>query len=217
MLTISTKHVLKLILHTQIRHLEDVVGSYIMHRETVVVKPEDKLGEGVFGAVYKGIFYGAPVAVKELKDNCRENCTQFEEEMKMGASCHHPNVVHVYGVILEGKPSIVMERLDLNLHEFICKSDISRLNEHFKCLALGIAKGLVYLHSKKPPVIHSDLHLGNVLLKQVGEDKYEAKIGDLGSARCASPESKSSDQQAPKVSFFPLLFFNSMVHLEKNH
>ena len=208
--------------------------DYIIQREAVVYRKEDKLGEGAFGAVYKGNFYGATVAVKVLKDPSREKCTEFEREMKIAASLHHPNVVQVYGAIMEGNVAIVMEYLDLTLEDFIKQSDKNRRDKHFKSHALGVAKGLLYLHSKTPPVMHRDLHLGNVLLKKVGDDEYEVKIGDLGSANTlskrimtpdrgtpayAAPENKTRDQQTPKVSKNVFLgcfaIFNSTVDLKE--
>ena len=123
-------------------------------------------------------------------------------------------MAQIYGVIKEGKLSIVMELLDLTLQDFINESDINRLDKHFKNLALDMAKALLYFESKMPPLIHRDLHPGNVLLKKVGDDKYEVKIVDLGSANTlskrmtpgrgtpiyAAPEKMTSGQQTPKVS-----------------
>ena len=51
-----------------------------------------------------------------------------------------------------------------------------------------VAVGMVYLHSRRPPVIHGDLRSPNLLLEQVLErererPRFSVKIADFGLAR----------------------------------
>ena len=99
----------------------------------------------------------------------------------MMAEMRHPHIVQFLGLCyLEGStlPVLVMERLDRSLDELL---------EAFPGLPLplkqslltDVAQGLLYLHTRNPPIVHRDLSARNVLLTS----SLEAKIGDLGNAR----------------------------------
>ena len=97
------------------------------------------------------------------------------------AEIHHIHVVQFKGICyLEGSmlPVLVMERLDRSLDDLLEGSPGLPLPLKQSLLA-DVAQGLVYLHTRNPPIVHRDLSARNVLLTS----SLEAKIGDLGNAR----------------------------------
>uniref|UniRef100_A0A0E0DT82 non-specific serine/threonine protein kinase n=1 Tax=Oryza meridionalis TaxID=40149 RepID=A0A0E0DT82_9ORYZ len=116
----------------------------------------EKVGEGGFGTVYKGTLRdGRDVAVKRAKPESMDSGrgaaaraqAQLSNEINVTSKLHHRNLT----------PSLSWpKRLDI---------------------ALGIAEGLVYLHSYANPwIIHCDLQSSNILL----DNKLNAKIADFG-------------------------------------
>ena len=99
----------------------------------------------------------------------------------MMAEMRHPHVVQFLGLcFLEGStlPVLVMERLDSSLSDLLENTTGLPLTLK-RSLLVDIVRGLVYLHSHNPPVVHKDLSASNVLLIS----SLVAKITDLGNAR----------------------------------
>ena len=93
----------------------------------------------------------------------------------------HPHIVQFLGLcFLEGSalPVLVMERLDSSLDHLLETSPGLPLALKLSLLT-DVARGLVYLHTHDPPVVHRDLSSKNVLLTS----SLVAKISDLGNAR----------------------------------
>jgi len=93
----------------------------------------------------------------------------------------HPHVVQFLGLCyLDGStlPVLVMERMDSSLDELLEGAPSLPLALKRSLLA-DVVRGLLYLHSRNPPVVHRDLSSKNVLLTS----SLVAKISDLGNAR----------------------------------
>ena len=101
--------------------------------------------------------------------------------LQVMAEMRHPHVVQFLGLcFLEGSalPVLVMERLDNSLDNLLETSPGLPLALKLSLLT-DVARGLVYLHTHNPPVVHRDLSARNVLLTS----SLVAKISDLGNAR----------------------------------
>ena len=109
---------------------------------------------------------------------------KYLRECQLMASLKHPNIIQFLGLcFLPGTqlPLIVMERLEISLDYLV---------EHMPSIPLSlklslledVARGLVYLHSQRPPIIHRDLTSKNILLNS----SLVAKITDLGNSRIVS-------------------------------
>lgn len=157
------------------------------------------LGEGGFGKVYRGMWRGAPVAVKIFEqveldqvDNSTLHTLRREAEMLEKLS-NHPCVVSFVGAVTKGDVAIQgMEKcpfaLVLEFYPHGSLYDVlvaKRLELPFHILvrmARDIALGILHLHKEK--VIHRDIATRNVL---VG-DNYSVHISDFGLARAKKDE-----------------------------
>ena len=107
--------------------------------------------------------------------------SKYVEECKLMSDIRHPNLVQFLGLCFlphSPLPVIVMERLLTSFDDLLETNPNIPLCLKRSILA-DVAKGLTYLHSRKPVVIHRDLSATNVLL----DSSMHAKISDLGNAR----------------------------------
>eukprot|EP00249_Psilotum_nudum_P020361 c27668_g1_i1 orf=653-3664(-) len=146
--------------------------------------PDNKLGQGGFGAVYKGVLQdGSTVAVKELFSKSKQGTREFMNEVTLITGVQHRNLVRLKGCCLEReRPILVYEYLQNNSLDKILfdKGDI-KLDWHARFnIILGTARGLAYLHEESQTrIVHRDIKASNILL----DDKLQPKIADFGLAR----------------------------------
>ncbi|KAG5522139.1 hypothetical protein RHGRI_034355 [Rhododendron griersonianum] len=145
------------------------------------------LGRGGFGIVYKGCLNdGSIVAVKRLKDyNAIGGEIQFQTEVEMISLAVHRNLLRLWGFCSTENERLLVYPYMLN------GSVASRLRDHShgrpildwsrrKRIALGTARGLLYLHEQcDPKIIHRDVKAANILL----DEDFEAVVGDFGLAK----------------------------------
>lgn len=141
------------------------------------------LGKGGFGNVYKGVLKdGTMVGVKRLKDgNAAGGETQFQTEVELISLAVHRNVLKLYGFCVTSSERLLV-------YPYMSNGSVaSRLKEKpalewstRKRIALGAARGLLYLHEQcDPKIIHRDVKAANILL----DDCCEAIVGDFGLAK----------------------------------
>ncbi|WOL04687.1 receptor protein kinase ZmPK1 [Canna indica] len=146
---------------------------------------KDVLGRGGSGSVYKGVFYGQRVmAVKKLED-VTQGEDEFRAELGLIGKIYHRNLVRIFGYCSEKSRKLLvtefMEKGSLDKHLFDVDASATPLgwSERFK-IAVGVAKGLAYLHHECLEwVIHCDVKPENILLDQ----DFEPKIADFGLAK----------------------------------
>ncbi|XWS50752.1 hypothetical protein CRYUN_Cryun12cG0114300 [Craigia yunnanensis] len=148
---------------------------------------KEKLGKGGFGSVYKGkLLDGHLVAVKVLNTS-KGNGQEFINEVASISQTSHVNVVTLLGFCLEGgKRALIYEFMpNGSLERFIYKEntlkDLQRLtSEELYRIAIGIARGLEYLHRGcKTRILHFDIKPHNILL----DENFCPKISDFGLAK----------------------------------
>ncbi|GJT56979.1 protein NSP-interacting kinase 2 [Tanacetum coccineum] len=141
------------------------------------------IGKGGFGIVYKGILSdGTVVAVKRLKDgNAVGGEIQFQTEVEMISLAVHRNLLRLYGFCMTSSERLLV-------YPYMSNGSVaSRLKAKpaldwgtRKRIALGAARGLLYLHEQcDPKIIHRDVKAANILL----DDYCEAVVGDFGLAK----------------------------------
>ncbi|KAG6745606.1 hypothetical protein POTOM_050104 [Populus tomentosa] len=151
---------------------------------------KDKLGQGAYGTVFKGqLSDEISVAVKIL-NNSTGNGEEFVNEVGTMGKIHHVNVIRLVGYCADGfRRALVYDYLsNESLEKFISSEhgDATALSwEKLQDIALGMAKGIEYLHQGcDQRILHFDIKPHNILL----DDNFNPKISDFGLAKLCSKD-----------------------------
>ncbi|XP_050252311.1 G-type lectin S-receptor-like serine/threonine-protein kinase RKS1 [Quercus robur] len=145
----------------------------------------NKLGQGGFGPVYKGLLQnGMIIAIKRLSKCSGQGMEQFKTEVALIAKLQHRNLVRILGCCIHKEEKmLIYEYLpNKSLDTFIfdeTKRSCLDWGKRFEIIC-GIARGILYLHQdSRLRIIHRDLKASNVLL----DNALNPKISDFGMAR----------------------------------
>ncbi|XP_023520604.1 probable LRR receptor-like serine/threonine-protein kinase At1g56130 isoform X3 [Cucurbita pepo subsp. pepo] len=144
----------------------------------------NKLGEGGFGPVTKGILNdGRVIAVKQLSIKSDQGRNQFLAEISTISAVQHRNLVKLYGCCIEGQKRLLvyeyLEKKSLDQALFGKRTFVLDWPKRFD-ICMGVARGLTYLHEEsRLRIVHRDIKASNILL----DADLNPKISDFGLAK----------------------------------
>ncbi|KAL0011458.1 hypothetical protein SO802_006566 [Lithocarpus litseifolius] len=151
----------------------------------------NKIGEGGFGSVYKGILLdGTTIAVKQLSSKSKQGSREFVTEIGMVSGLQHPNLVRLFGCCIESEQLLlVYEYMENNsLARALFGPAGGRLKLDWPArqkICAGIARGLAFLHEESTlKIVHRDIKSTNILL----DGDFNPKISDFGLAKLYEEE-----------------------------
>ncbi|KAL8140283.1 hypothetical protein V2J09_006304 [Rumex salicifolius] len=145
-----------------------------------------QVGQGGYGKVYKGVLAdGLTVAIKRAQEGSLQGDKEFLTEIELLSRLHHRHLVSLIGYCdEEGEQMLVYEFMpNLTLRDHLSAKAKQPLNFAARLsIALGSARGILYLHTEAdPPIFHRDIKSTNILL----DSKFSAKVADFGLSRLA--------------------------------
>lgn len=159
------------------KELQDATGNF---------SSENKIGEGGFGSVYKGMLKDDNLAaIKVLSAQSIQGTREFLTEIMVISGIEHVNLVKLYGCCTERDHRIVVySYLENNsLAQTLLGGRYSPVQFGWKTRAkicVGVAEGLEFLHEKvQPRIVHRDIKASNILLDKA----FTPKISDFGLAK----------------------------------
>ncbi|XP_024024770.1 G-type lectin S-receptor-like serine/threonine-protein kinase At4g27290 [Morus notabilis] len=171
-------------------HLEEDVELPLFGFDTIANATNNfaftnKIGQGGFGLVYKGVLSsGKEIAVKRLSKDSGQGPVEFKNEVTLISKLQHRNLVRLLGCCIHREERMLiyefMPKKSLDLYIFNeTRETALDWKKRFNIIA-GIARGLLYLHrDSRLRIIHRDLKANNVLL----DSEINPKISDFGLAR----------------------------------
>lgn len=174
-----------------------LISVHVLRKGTKNFAPENELGRGGFGTVYKGeLEDGTKVAVKRMESRAISSkaLEEFQAEIGVLSMVRHRHLVSLLGHSIEDSENLLV-------YEYMPQGALSSHLFHWKKLnleplswrkrltiALDVARGMEYLHSlAHQTFIHRDLKSSNILL---GDD-FRAKVSDFGLVKLAPDGNKS--------------------------
>ncbi|KAL6321706.1 hypothetical protein AAG906_031216 [Vitis piasezkii] len=169
------------------KNLQPIRYSY-SHLKKITNNFRNKLGQGGFGSVYKGILQsGRIVAVKVLVMS-KANGQDFINEIATIGRIHHVNIVQLVGFCVEGsKWALIYDFMpNGSLDKFIFlkgEKHIPLSWDRLYKIALGVGRGIEYLHQGcDMQILHFDIKPHNILL----DEDFTPKVSDFGLAKLYS-------------------------------
>ncbi|KAK9097608.1 hypothetical protein Sjap_023105 [Stephania japonica] len=168
----------------------DIFTYNEMRIATKNFRPDQILGEGGFGIVYKGViddnvkegYKSTQVAIKVLDPEGYQGDREWLAEVNYLGQLSHPNLVKLIGYCCEDEHRLLVYEymscgsLEKHLFRRVCLT--MPWSTRMK-IALGAAKGLAFLHGAERPIIYRDFKTSNILL----DTNYNAKLSDFGLAK----------------------------------
>ncbi|KAF8318092.1 kinase-like protein [Clavulina sp. PMI_390] len=166
-----------------LRRLQDLCSMNSLLPASLILKDiafdrENVIGKGDEVMVYKGRMADRFVAVREVfltpKEWTSASGNAIKQLVHREAITHsllnHPNILPFLGIYHEtptSPPLIIVQLEDESLQDLIWRNGLID-SKTFQHVIIGASRAVAYLHSRQPPIIHGDLHPGNILVNEAG-------------------------------------------------
>ncbi|XP_047326333.1 putative receptor protein kinase ZmPK1 [Impatiens glandulifera] len=155
---------------------------------------KEEIGKGGFGTVYKGVIdNGRVVAVKRL-EGVLQGEAEFWAEVSIIGKLNHKNLVKLWGFCVDDDQKLLVYEYMENgsLDKNLSSLDFDKRYN----IALGTAKGLLYIHEECLEwILHCDVKPQNILL----DERHEAKVADFGMSKLLKDNSEVNDTSFSRV------------------
>ena len=153
------------------------------------IEVDERIGVGGFAIVYHGMYRGCEVAVKKLRVSrmSAKAIRDFHSEVVLMRALRHPNIVIFMGLVMDPVCLVTEYCHNGNLFDLL-HDTVDENEEHYAVqipwqrrvrIALDVARGMNFLHTSTPIIIHRDLKSLNILV----DEKWTAKVSDFGLSR----------------------------------
>ncbi|KAL9176205.1 hypothetical protein ABFS82_02G163900 [Erythranthe guttata] len=150
-----------------------------------------KIGQGVYGSIYRGNLRHTQVVIKMLHSDTLQGPYEYQHEVSILSKLRHPNIVTLIGACPEAW-SLIYEYLpNGNLEDRLnCKNNTPPLSWKTRIrIAAELCSALIFLHSCRPNgIVHGDLNPGSILL----DENFVSKLSHFGVSRELNKD-KTSD------------------------
>ncbi|KAF7140901.1 hypothetical protein RHSIM_Rhsim06G0041300 [Rhododendron simsii] len=175
-------------LYFSLHEIERAIGNF---------DPSMKIGQGVYGPVYRGFLRHTQVAIKTLTSQNMQGRSVFQQEVHILSKLRHPNLVTLIGscpdaciIIYEYLPNGSLE------DRLSCRDKSTPLSWKTRIrIAAELCSVLIFLHSDS--IVHGDLKPDNILL----DANYVCKLSDFGICRVVNRNEESSSVTIPRGTF----------------
>ena len=143
--------------------------------------------------MYYGWYHNSQVVIKKLHNPTDIQVTEFRRIVNISVQLHHPNIAQFYGIVykdLDNLNGLVftssLPRIDISLSyvtEYLSKGTLKNiLNEIYNLqkhvlinIMLEVAKGMCYLHSMEPAIIHRCIQANSIYI----DNNFNVKITNI--------------------------------------
>ena len=173
------------------RHLRDAHALVLIDPAEIVLR--DVIGEGSFGRVWSATWQSSEVAVKEFvlaqaafaggSLQRRDIVEAIVGEAGIMAYLRHPKVLQLYGCALTAQAIWIVSELCAHgsLRQVLDDDKVELSVETRLRMAIDVAEGMLFLHTRERPIVHRDLKSHNLFVADV-RGRLRVRIGDWGSA-----------------------------------
>ena len=153
----------------------------------------ERIGEGSFGRVWSATWQSSEVAVKEFvlaqaafaggSLQRRDIVEAIVGEAGIMAYLRHPKVLQLYGCALTAQAIWIVSELCAHgsLRQVLDDDKVELSVETRLRMAIDVAEGMLFLHTRERPIVHRDLKSHNLFVADV-RGRLRVRIGDWGSA-----------------------------------
>ena len=179
----------------QARHLANRHALVMIDPSEIVLR--DVIGEGSFGRVWSASWQSSEVAVKEFvlaqaafaggAMHRRDIIEEIVGEAGIMAYLRHPKILQLYGCSLTAQAIWIVSELCSHgsLRSVLDDASLELGLETRLRMAIDVAEGMLYLHTRDHPIVHRDLKSHNLFVAEV-RGRMHVRIGDWGSARAVA-------------------------------